>query len=209
VIYAVWLSGILIGVILFALFVLLLGSGPDAQSQGKRNIQTALENQGSEVAPVQLSSAGCTSTTPCKVALLDKMETDMKSSDPKVAATATQQYKETLARGQANFARICIGCHYGPPDTTSNGPWLGNLYQTGSLFNGKPINDANVVTFILLGSQAHNLQPDNTSIYLGSKQPDGSIVSRSGGWNPMPSGIATPLQAVDITAYLKQQTSKK
>jgi len=210
VIYAVWLTGILIGVILFALFVLLLGSGPDAQSQGKRNIQTALENQGSEVAPVQLSSAGCTSTTPCKVASVDKLETDMKSSDSAVAAAATKQYKEALARGQANFARICVGCHYGPPDTTSNGPWLGNLYQTGSLFNGKPLNDANVVTFILLGSQAHNLQPpDNTSIYLSSKLSDGSTVARSGGWNPMPSGIATPLQAVDIMLYLKQQTSKK
>ncbi len=202
VVYAVWFTGIMIGVILFGLFVVLLGAGPDAQSQGKRNIQTALENQGSELAPAQLTADG-------KVVQVEKWLTDLKSTDPKVKAEAEKGYNGALARGQANYARICIGCHFGPPDATSNGPWLGNLYQTAALYNGRPVNDANVVVFILYGSLSHNLEADGITLRLNSKQPDGSTIPRSGGWNPMPSGIATAQQAVDIMLYLKQQTSKK
>jgi cytochrome c2 len=205
VVYGVWLTGILTGVILFVLFVFLIGNGIN----GQRNIQTAKENQGPEVAPLQFSSVGCPTQEPCKVAQVEKWLTDQKSTDAQVAALAKQAYNGALARGQANFARICIGCHYGPPEATSNGPWLGNLYQTGNLVNGKAVNDANVVTFILLGSEAHNLNSDGTTVRLSSVNPDGSFAPRSGGWNPMPAGIASPQQAVDIMLYLKQQTSKK
>ncbi len=195
--YGVWLVGIFTGVILFVLFVLLIGKGTNALGEGNRNIQTGVENQGPEVAQVQITADG-------KVVQVEKWLTDMKSSDTKIATQADKEYKGSLARGQTNYARICIGCHFGPPDATSNGPWLGNLYQTTTLYNGKPLNDANVVTFILLGSQSHNLNNDGVSIRLDSK--DGP---RSGSWNPMPAGIATPQQAIDIMLYLKQQTSKK
>lgn len=183
--FGVWLTGIAIGVILMLIFVVFIGKGITAP----RTQQTAIENQGVAVAPVQMDY------TSGVIAQVDKWEKAAAQGDEK----AKTELKAALSRGQANFQRICIGCHYGPPNESSNGPWLGNLYQTAYLFNGKPVNDANVVTFILLGSQSHNLAPDGVS----------ALVSGGGGYNPMPSGIATPLQAVDIMLYLKQQTSKK
>ncbi|HEX2916632.1 MAG TPA: hypothetical protein VH186_38080 [Chloroflexia bacterium] len=195
--YGVWIGGIVIAILLFLLFVVLIGNNANALGEGKRNIQTGRENQGPEVAPVAFTTDG-------KVVMVEKWLTDMQSADQKVKQEAQHSYNGALARGQANFQRICIGCHYGPPEATSNGPWLGNLYQTAALYNGKPLNDANVVTFILLGSQSHNLTTDGTAVRL-TKQ-DGPL---AGGWNPMPAGIATPQQAVDIMLYLKQQTSKK
>lgn len=204
VVYGVWASGIAIGGVIFVLLVVLIGDGVDVQSKGARNIQTAVENLGPEVAPVQFIADG-------KIALVEKWAADMNSTDPKVKDEATKAYKGALARGQANYGRICLGCHFGPPEETSNGPWLGNLYQTGALYNGKPMNDQNVVTFILLGSQSHNLNADGTKVLLTTKNqdPNGLPVPKAGAWNPMPAGIATPQQAVDIMLYLKQQTCPK
>jgi len=198
--FGVWLTGILIGVVLMIIFAVLIGKGINTP----RTQQTALESQGSIAAPVQLIykdaqgnqvSAAQAGFTNGVVAQVDSWEKAAAQGD-KAAET---ELKAALGRGQANFSRICIGCHFGPPEASSNGPYLGNLYQTGSLFNGKPVNDANVVTFILLGSQSHNLAADGKRV----------LVNGSGGFNPMPAGIATPQQAVDIMLYLKQQTSKK
>jgi len=180
----VWLTGIAIGIILVLIFVALVGGGKTYRTQ-----QTALENAGAEYAPIQLGAGGTT------IASVANLEAAAAQGDTKAQA----ELNAALARGQANYNRICIGCHFGPPNASSGGPWLGDLYQTGSLFNGKPVNDANVVTFILLGSQSHNLTGDNKR----------AVVNGGGALNPMPSGIATPLQAVDIMLYLKQQTSKK
>lgn len=181
--YGVWLTGIAIGVVLMLVFAGLIGQ------HSNRTQQSARENLGAEVAPVQIDyQAGV-------IATVDKWEKAAAQGDK----AAQAELKAALSRGQANYQRICIGCHYGPPEATSNGPWLGNLYQTGILYNGKPVNDANVVTFILLGSQSHNLAEDGKS----------ALVNGGGGFNPMPAGIATPQQAVDIMLYLKQQTSKK
>ncbi len=195
--YGVWFTGIAIGVVLMVVFVILLGNGINARGEGKRNIQTALENQGSELEMPRLTADG-------KVEQVEKWLSDMNSSDANVKQLANKAYMGALARGQANYQRVCIGCHFGPPEETSNGPWLGNLYQTAYLYNGKPVNDANVVTFTLLGSQSHNLLEDGHTI-----RKEGSTGPLAGGWNPMPAGIATPQQAVDIMLYLKQQTSKK
>ncbi len=183
--YGVWLSAIATGVLLMLIFAVFIGNG----IYGPRNQQSALENQGAEVAPFQVDyQAGI-------VPQIDKWEKAAAAGDKQ----AQEELKAALTRGQANYNRICIGCHFGPPDATSNGPWMGNLYQTGYLYNGKPVNDANVVTFILLGSQSHNLAEDGKH----------ALVNGGGGFNPMPAGIATPQQAVDIMLYLKQQTSKK
>lgn len=196
VVYGVWFTGILIGVLLFLLFVVALGAGPNAA--GKRNIQTAFENAGDQYAPYAIDVENGV------IPLVEKWKKDLQSADIKVRQQAEKDYNGALARGQTNYQRICIGCHYGPPNETSNGPWLGNLYQTGFLYNGKPVNDANVVVFILYGSQSHNLKADGVSIRKTKE--DGPL---SGGWNPMPAGIATPQQAIDIMLYLKQQTSAK
>ncbi len=183
--YGVWLTGIAIGVILMLILALGIGNG----LTGPRTQQSARENQGDIVAPLQLDFDKGVVTT------VDKLEKAAAQGDK----AAQAQLQAALGRGQANYQRICIGCHFGPPEATSNGPWLGNLYQTGNLYNGKPVNDANVVTFILLGSQSHNLSDDGKR----------ALVNGGGGLNPMPAGIATPQQAVDIMLYLKQQTSKK
>jgi cytochrome c2 len=183
--YGVWLTGIAIGVVLMLVFAVFIGNG----IYGPRTQQTARENQGADVAPFQVDYQNGI------VPQVDKWEKAAAAGDKNAQA----ELKAALSRGQANYQRICIGCHFGPPEATSNGPWLGNLYQTAYLYNGKQVNDANVVTFILLGSQSHNLAPDNVS----------ALVNGGGGFNPMPAGIATPLQAVDIMLYLKQQTSKK
>ena len=199
--YGVWAAGILTGASLFLLLVVILGNNANARGENKRNIQTGLENQGAEVAPVVLTADG-------KVASVQKLLTDLQSKDDTVRHAAEDGYKGALARGQNNYQRICIGCHYGPPNETSNGPWMGNLYQTAALYNGKPMNDANVVTFILLGSQSHNLNDEGNGIRKTNQNADPSQGPRplAGGWNPMPAGIATPQQAVDIMLYLKQQT---
>jgi len=182
--FGVWLTGIAIGIVLVLILVVLVGGSKSIRTQ-----QTALENAGAEFAPIQMDyNQGI-------VVSVDQLEKAAAQGDTKAEA----DLNAARARGQANFNRICIGCHFGPPTASSSGPWLGDLYQTGSLFNGKKVNDANVVTFILLGSQSHNVAEDNKHV----------VVNGGGALNPMPSGIATPLQAVDIMLYLKQQTSKK
>lgn len=202
VVYGVWFTGITIGVLLFVLFVVLLGNGVNASNQ--RNIQTSVENQGPEVSPLQFTADG-------KVVMVEKWLTDMQSTDTVVKTQATKEYNGALARGQANYQRICIGCHFGPAEETSNGPYMGNLYQTGYLYNGRAVNDQNVVVFTLLGSIAHNLEADGITVRKTTQNPDdpSTKLPLAGGWNPMPAGIATPQQAVDIMLYLKQQTSKK
>ncbi|MEI6044866.1 MAG: hypothetical protein WCS37_10975 [Chloroflexota bacterium] len=196
--FSVWLAGILIGVVLMIILVGLIGNGVDTP----RTQQTARENQGDIVAPIQLvyrdaqgnlATAQQAGFSNGVVAQVDSWERAAAQGD-KVAQAELQAAR---GRGQANFNRICIGCHYGAPQASSSGPYLGNLYQTKTVFNGKPLNDANVVTFILLGSQSHNLVADGQHV----------LVNGSGGFMPMPSGIATPQQAVDIMLYLKQQTS--
>jgi len=187
-------SGVGIGVVLMVLFTVIIGGSIKTRSQ-----QTALENQGAEVAPVELfyekDTAGATNYDVGNVVQVEKWEKAAAQGDQKAQA----ELRAALSRGQANYNRICIGCHFGPPNAVSNGPWLGNLYQTGYLYNGRKLNDANVVTFILLGSQSHNIAEDGKR----------ALVNGGGGFNPMPAGIATPQQAVDIMLYLKQQTSKK
>ena len=204
--YGVWLTGIGIGAILFVILVVFLGNnaGSGASGQNKRNIQTGVENQGAEVAPVVFTTDG-------QIASVQKLLADISSNDAAIKKAAQDGYNGALARGQTNYQRICIGCHYGPPEATSNGPWIGNLYQTAALYNGKPMNDANVVTFILLGSQSHNLNDAGNGIRKTTDNADPSQGPRplAGGWNPMPAGIATPQQAVDIMLYLKQQTCPK
>jgi hypothetical protein len=198
VVYGVWATGILIGVVLYLVFVVGLGNGGNAA--GKRNIQTALENTGAEFAPYAIDvNRGV-------IPQVEDWFRDAQSSDPATKAAGEQAIKGALARGQTNYQRICIGCHFGPPEATSNGPWLGNLYQTGFLYNGRPLNDANVVVFILYGSQAHNLKADGVSVRVNTQGEGGAKLPLAGGWNPMPAGIATPLQALDIMLYLRQQT---
>ncbi len=199
--YGVWITGILIGAVLFLLFVVIIGGNTNAQGTSSRNIQTGIENQGAELAPAQLTADG-------HIATVQKLQADLNSSDPAIKKAAQDGYNGALARGQYNFQRICIGCHFGPIEATSNGPWLGNLYQTAALYNGKETNDANVVTFILLGSQSHNLNDAGTAIRrtTQNEDPNGGPKPLTGGWNPMPAGIATPQQAIDIMLYLKQQT---
>jgi mono/diheme cytochrome c family protein len=127
-----------------------------------RTQQTALESGGSLYAKIPLSADGT------RVAYVESWKTKGEEGQ--------KELQGALARGQANFNRICIGCHYGTQSATSNGPWLGDLYQSAYLYNGTVLNDANVVKFILLGH------------------------------GNMPAGLPLPEQAVDIMLYLKQQT---
>jgi mono/diheme cytochrome c family protein len=181
--FGVWITGILIGVVLMIIFAVFIGEGINAP----RTQQTARENQGAIMASVVVTNG--------VVVQVDNWEKAAAKGDK----AAEAELKAALGRGQANFNRICIGCHYGAPQMSSSGPYLGNLYETKTLFNGKPVNDANVVTFILLGSQSHNLLADGQHV----------LVNGGGGYSPMPAGIATPQQAVDIMLYLKQQTVNK
>jgi len=157
VVYGVWFSGIAIGAILLFLFSFVIAGDYKGRTQ-----QTALEAAGPIYEKIVLSADGT------KIAKVETWKTQ--------GTQGQEELKAALGRGQANYNRICIGCHYGPPTVTSNGPWIGDLYKTAYLFNGQPVNDANVVKFILLGH------------------------------NNMPAGIPLPQQAVDIMLYMRQQT---
>jgi hypothetical protein len=159
-VYAVWFSGILAGAGVLALLVLLVS--PPYQG---RTIQTAREHAGPLFREIETTQDGT------KIAYVETWKTQ--------GEFGTKELQGALARGQINYGRICIGCHFGPTTDSSNGPYLGDLYQTAYLTNGTPLNDANVVRFILIGH------------------------------GNMPAGIPLPEQAVDIMLYLKQQTCAK
>jgi mono/diheme cytochrome c family protein len=158
VVYTVWFSGIIIGAILLFFLGFLVAGDYNGRTQ-----QTAREAAGPAYAKIPLTADGT------KIEYVEAWKTQGTQGE--------EALKSALAQGQANFNRICVGCHYGPPTITSIGAWLGDLYQTATLYNGTPVNDANVVRFILLGH------------------------------GNMPSGIPLPQQAVNIMLYLKQQTS--
>jgi len=155
--FGAWLGAIAIGAILVFIFAFLIGGDYKGRTQ-----QTALEAGGTNYAKVVTTADGT------KVAAVEAWKTQGDEGQ--------KALKEALARGQANYNRICIGCHYGPRENTANGAYLGSLYQTAYLYNGTVLNDANLVRFILVGH------------------------------GNMPANIALPQQAVDIMLYLKQQT---
>jgi hypothetical protein len=159
-VYAVWFSGIFLGAGILALLVLLVS--PPYQG---RTIQTARENAGTLYRQIETTADGA------KVAYVEAWSTQGEQG--------AKELRGALARGQINYGRICIGCHFGPTTDSSNGPYLGDLYQTAYLSNGTVLNDVNLVRFILIGH------------------------------GNMPAGIPLPEQAVDIMLYLKQQTCAK
>jgi mono/diheme cytochrome c family protein len=155
--FGVWLGAIITGAILIFIFAFLIGGEYKGRTQ-----QTALEVGGPLYAKVQTTADGT------KIGYVEAWKTQGEQGQKEV--------KAALGRGQAHYARICIGCHYGTQANTSHGPWLGDLYQTTYLYNGLLLNDANLVRFMLLGH------------------------------GNMPAGIPLPEQAVDLMLYLKQQT---
>jgi len=165
VIYTVWISGILIGAVLVFIFAFLIGGDYKGRTQ-----TTAREAVAPLYQPVVLSPDGT------KIAQAEAWKAQ--------GDQGTKELQAAVARGHDYYNRICIGCHYGSPVSTvdrpsngiANGAYLGDLYQQGYLYNGQPLNDANLVKFILLGH------------------------------GNMPAGIAVPQQAVDLTLFLKAQT---
>lgn len=155
--FSVWLSAMLIGAILLFVIGFLIAGDYKGRTQ-----QTGREAAGPLFAQIETTADGT------KIGYVEKWKTQGEQGKKESAAA--------IARGQANFQRICIGCHYGVRSDTSNGAWLGDLYQQGYLYNGQLLNDVQVVRFILLGH------------------------------GNMPSGIPLPQQAVDIMLFLKQQT---
>jgi mono/diheme cytochrome c family protein len=163
-VYGIWFSGIFLGAGILALLVLLVS--PPYQG---RTIQTAREQAGSLYRDIETTADGN------GVAYVKAWEDRIAQGDQKAQA----ELRGALARGQLNYGRICIGCHFGPTTESSNGPYLGDLYQTPYLTNGQPLTDINVIRFILIGH------------------------------GNMPAGIPLPEQAVDIMLYLKQATGAK
>lgn len=173
-VYGVWFSGIAIGVILILILAGLVGNNhlPTARQKEDSNSIRAKD----QPYPGGLTTRGVPYNQPLALDTANGTVTEVEQWKAQGAAGQTQ-LKDAIARGNIYFAQICIGCHAGPLNSTSNGPWFGNLYQTKYLYNGQPVNDANVVYFILRGH------------------------------GNMPAGIPLPQQAVDIMLYVKNQTS--
>lgn len=172
-VYGVWFTGIAIGVILI---VILAGfAGNTYLNTGRQNEDINSIRAKDQPYPGGLLPRSVAYNQPIgidtdkgTVAEVEKWKTE--------GVQGQKQLTDAVARGNVYFAQICIGCHAGPLSSVSNGPWIGNLYKTSHLYNGQPVNDANVVYFILRGH------------------------------GNMPAGIPLPQQAVDIMLYVKQQT---
>ncbi len=175
-VYGVWFTGIGIGVVLVVILAGLVGNSylPTARQSEDANSIRAKDQKypGAQITRgVSYNDPIAINTTNGTVDEVEAWKTG--------GADGTKHLQDATARGGVYYAQICIGCHAGPINSVSNGPWIGNLYQTKYLYNGQPLNDANLVYFLLRGH------------------------------GNMPAGIPLAQQAVDTMLYLKQQTTPR